>query len=60
MDFTLSGDYYQAEPSWVLRAEGVYKLLYVLDGNFRGTLRAQREPSRAARTGTSTPTTRRR
>ncbi len=32
MDFTLAGDYYQAEPSWVLRADMVYKLLYVLDG----------------------------
>jgi lipopolysaccharide assembly outer membrane protein LptD (OstA) len=38
MDLTLSGDYYQAEPSWVMRAEGVYKLLYVLDGQFHGTL----------------------
>jgi lipopolysaccharide assembly outer membrane protein LptD (OstA) len=37
MDVTVSGDYYQAEPSWVLRGEGVYKLLYLLDGSFRGT-----------------------
>ena len=37
LDLTLSGDYYQAEPSWVARAEGIYKLLYVLDGSFRGT-----------------------
>lgn len=36
-DVTFSGDYYRAEPSWVLRAEGLYKLLYVLDGNFRGS-----------------------
>ncbi len=38
MDLTMSGDYYQAEPSWVTRAEGAYKLLYVMDGQFRGTL----------------------
>lgn len=36
-DVTFSGDYYQAEPSWVLRAEGLYKLLYVLDGDVRAT-----------------------
>lgn len=44
MDYTLSGDYYSAEPSWVLRAEGVYKLLYVLDGNFRGTYARNENP----------------
>ncbi|MEO5616978.1 MAG: putative LPS assembly protein LptD, partial [Candidatus Eisenbacteria bacterium] len=37
LDFTGSGDYYQAEPSWVLRGEGVYKKLYVMDGSVRGT-----------------------
>jgi lipopolysaccharide assembly outer membrane protein LptD (OstA) len=37
MDLTFSGDYYRAEPSWVLRTEGLYRLLYVLDGNFRGS-----------------------
>ena len=37
MDVTASGDYYQAEPSWVLRGEGEYRLLYRLDGSFRGT-----------------------
>ena len=36
MDLTLAGDYYQAEPSWLLRAEGNYKLLYVFDGHFDG------------------------
>jgi lipopolysaccharide assembly outer membrane protein LptD (OstA) len=36
-DFTVAGDYYQAEPSWVLRGEGIYKLLYVMDGSVRGT-----------------------
>ncbi len=36
-DLTLAGDYYQAEPSWVLRAESYYKLQYVLDGNLRGS-----------------------
>ncbi len=38
MDLTFSGDYYQAEPSWVMRTEGEYKLLYALNGQFRGTL----------------------
>ena len=32
-----AGDYYQAEPSWVLRADGIYKLLYKLDGRVLGT-----------------------
>ena len=36
-DLTFSGDYYQAEPSWVLRTEGVYKLLYRLEGDLRST-----------------------
>ncbi len=44
MDLTFSGDYYQAEPSWLLRGEGNYKLLYVLDGNFNGTFaRSERD-----------------
>jgi hypothetical protein len=34
-DLTASGDYYQFEPSWVVRAQGFYKLLYVLDGDFQ-------------------------
>jgi lipopolysaccharide assembly outer membrane protein LptD (OstA) len=37
MDLTVSGDYYSFEPSWVMRAEGYYKLLYALDGDFRGS-----------------------
>ena len=37
MDLTVAGDYYQAEPSWVLRSEGNYKLLYALDGYFDGS-----------------------
>ena len=37
MDFTVSGDYYQAEPSWVLRADMLYKLLYHFDGNLLGS-----------------------
>jgi hypothetical protein len=32
MDFTLAGDYYRAQPSWQLRGESRYNLLYVLDG----------------------------
>lgn len=37
MDLTVTGDYYQAEPSWVLRGDGNYKLLYAFDGNLRGS-----------------------
>jgi hypothetical protein len=37
-DLTVSGDYYAAEPSWVLRAEGNYKKLYLLEGDFRGSI----------------------
>lgn len=36
MDLTLAGDYYQAQPAWLLRAEGNYKLLYAFDGRFNG------------------------
>jgi len=32
VDFTVAGDYYQAEPSWVIRSEANYKLLYAFDG----------------------------
>jgi lipopolysaccharide assembly outer membrane protein LptD (OstA) len=48
MDFTAGGDYYQAEPSWVLRGQGQYKLLYRLDGSFNGTYaRSEGQYSRA-------------
>jgi lipopolysaccharide transport LptD-like protein len=46
MDFTVSGDYYQAQPSWVVRLESYYKLLYVLDGYFKGSF-ARNELTRA-------------
>lgn len=36
MDLTLAGDYYQAQPAWLLRGEGNYKLLYAFDGRFSG------------------------
>jgi lipopolysaccharide assembly outer membrane protein LptD (OstA) len=36
-DLTLAGDYYQNEPSWRLRGEGNYKLLYKFEGNLNGT-----------------------
>lgn len=45
MDLTASGDYYQAEPSWVVRGEGNYKLLYVLDGNFVGSYAKDENPA---------------
>ena len=37
MDATVAGDYYQAEPAWVIRGEAVYRLLYTLDGRLGGT-----------------------
>jgi lipopolysaccharide export system protein LptA len=37
LDLTMSGDYYQAEPSWVLRGDALYKLLYRLGGRVTGT-----------------------
>jgi lipopolysaccharide assembly outer membrane protein LptD (OstA) len=36
MDLTGAADYYQATPSYVLRGEGSYKLLYRFDGTFSG------------------------
>ena len=36
MDFTGAGDYYQADPAWVLRGEANYKLLYAFDGHLEG------------------------
>jgi hypothetical protein len=44
MDITAAGDYYQAEPSWVLRGEGQYNLLYRLNGSFRGTFARNESP----------------
>jgi lipopolysaccharide assembly outer membrane protein LptD (OstA) len=44
MGFTAAGDYYQAEPSWVLRGDGEYRLLYRLDGTFRGTFARSESP----------------
>ncbi|HVP15534.1 MAG TPA: putative LPS assembly protein LptD, partial [Terriglobales bacterium] len=44
MDLTGSGDYYQADPSWVLRGEGEYKLLYRLEGSFRGSFARDESP----------------
>ena len=46
MDLTLSGDYYQTEPSWVIRGESFYKLLYRLDGRVAGTF-AHNDATRA-------------
>ncbi len=44
MDLTASGDYYQADPSWVLRGEGNYKLLYLLEGSFNGSYARDESP----------------
>lgn len=38
-DLTFTGDYYSADPSYVLRTEGVYRLLYVLNGGFNASYR---------------------
>ena len=35
-DVMLGGDYYQAQPSWLTRAELNYKLLYAFDGHVEG------------------------
>ncbi len=44
LGLTAAGDYYQAEPSWVLRGEGEYRVLYLLDGSFRGTFARNESP----------------
>jgi hypothetical protein len=44
MDFTAAGDYYQAEPSWVVRGEGRYHLLYRLSGQFNGSFARNENP----------------
>ncbi|HEY3214935.1 MAG TPA: putative LPS assembly protein LptD [Candidatus Eisenbacteria bacterium] len=36
MDLTLTGDYYQTEPSWKIFGEANYKLLYAFDGHLAG------------------------
>jgi lipopolysaccharide assembly outer membrane protein LptD (OstA) len=36
-DVTLAGDYYQAEPSWMLRGDMLYKLLYRVEGRATGS-----------------------
>ena len=36
MDLALAADYYQANPSYTLHADGNYKLLYHFDGTFSG------------------------
>ncbi len=36
MDFTGAGDYYQAQPAWLVRGEANYKLLYSFDGHLEG------------------------
>ena len=32
-DLTGSGDYYQADPSWILRGDGEYKVQYLMNGD---------------------------
>ena len=44
VDFTASGDFYQADPSWVARFESVYKLLYKMDGIVQGSYRRSDNP----------------
>lgn len=36
-DLTVSGDYYQADPSWLVRGDLNYKVLYELDGRMAGS-----------------------
>ena len=47
-DVTGAADYYQAEPSWVLRGDAVYRLLYKLDGQMSGSF-ARSEVDRSDR-----------
>ncbi len=35
-DVTAAGDYYQAQPAWLLRGEANYRLLYAFDGRVEG------------------------
>jgi len=37
-DFTVSGDWYPRVPSWVLRGEARYKLLYKFEGQMQGSI----------------------
>ena len=37
-DFTVSGDWYPQVPSWVLRGEARYKLLYKFEGEMQGSI----------------------
>jgi lipopolysaccharide export system protein LptA len=37
-DITGAADYYQANPSWVLRGEGQYKVQYMLSGDMLGSI----------------------
>lgn len=46
MDIAASGDYYQAQPTWVLRAEGNYKLLYAFEGRFDGRFERNEQDGR--------------
>jgi lipopolysaccharide export system protein LptA len=47
-DVTVAGDYYQAEPSWVLKADGVYRVLYRASGSVSGSF-ARSEADRRER-----------
>ncbi|HET9325256.1 MAG TPA: putative LPS assembly protein LptD [Candidatus Eisenbacteria bacterium] len=44
MDLTVAGDYYQAEPSWLIRSEANYKLLYSFDGQITYTYQRSENP----------------
>jgi lipopolysaccharide assembly outer membrane protein LptD (OstA) len=44
VDFTASGDFYQADPSWVGRFETVYRLLYKMDGIVQTSYRRSDNP----------------
>ncbi len=45
MDFTGAGDYYQAQPAWLVRGEVNYKLLYAFDGHLEGRFERSDDPA---------------
>jgi lipopolysaccharide assembly outer membrane protein LptD (OstA) len=45
-DVTTAGDYYQAQPAWLLRGEANYRLLYAFDGRLEGQFERNHQTNR--------------
>ncbi len=45
-DVTAAGDYYQAQPAWLLRGEANYRLLYAFDGRLEGQFERNQQTNR--------------